>query len=319
MSRSENLTRPPLVLIANDQEWSARSLESILGPAGYAVLRAYTGRQALELARSAQPDVLVIDVRLPDIDGADVCRTIRDDPRVSDTTPILMTSSGPLSRSQRAETYRAGAWEICAQPLDGEILLVKLETFMRSKREVDRVREENLVDDLTGLYNMRGLARRAREMGAEAFRRHDPLACVVFGPDIFASGSGGDGLDAAVQEAIRRIGEVFRTTGRVSDAIGRLGQSEFAIIALRTEANGVLRLVDRFRAAVEGATVTVAGSEVPMRLRAGYYAVPDFASASVDAVEMLLRATAALHHTRTSDGVVLRSFDALPSEALSCP
>ena len=40
-------SRPPLVLIANDQEWSARSLESILGPAGYAVLRAYTGRQAL--------------------------------------------------------------------------------------------------------------------------------------------------------------------------------------------------------------------------------------------------------------------------------
>src|SRR5215218_1743776 len=81
MSPFDKPLRPPLVLVANDQEWSARSLESILGPNGYAVLRAYTGRQALELARSAQPDVVIVDVRMPDIDGLDVCEVLRDDPR----------------------------------------------------------------------------------------------------------------------------------------------------------------------------------------------------------------------------------------------
>jgi diguanylate cyclase (GGDEF)-like protein len=318
MRHSDPPSRPALVLIANDQEWSARSLESILGPAGYAVLRAYTGRQAIEVAHSAQPDVIVLDVRLPDIDGADVCRILREDPRVSATTPIIMTSSGPLSRSQRAEVYHAGAWEICAQPIDGEVLLVKLETFIQSKREVDRIRDENLVDQQTGLYNMRGLARRAREIGADAFRRHDSLACVAFGPELGRNGDPVEGPDA-VEEVTKRVGEVFRAAGRVSDAIGRMGQNEFAIIAPRTEASGVLRLVDRFRAAVERTTVTVGGSDVPLRLRAGYYAVPDFSAASVDAVEMLLRAATALHHTRSAQdrATLLRSFDEIPSEQMS--
>lgn len=315
MSESERLSRPPVALLANDQEWSARSLESILSPVGYAVLRAYTGRQAIELARSAQPDVLVIDARLPDIDGVDVCRTLREDPRVSATTPIIMTFSGPLSRSQRLEAYRAGAWEVCAQPLDGEVLLLKLETLIGAKRDLDRVRDENLVDDVTGLYNMRGLARRAREMGAEAFRRHDPLACVAFGPELQTSSNVLDGLDPVMQDVARRMGEVFRTTGRMSDAIGRLGQMEFAIVASRTETTGVLRLVDRFRVAVERTTVTVGGHDVPMRVRAGYYVVPDFTSASVDPVEMVLRAATALRHTRTDpSGNPLRSFDEIPTE-----
>src|SRR5579864_9776616 len=69
MSENEKPSRPPLVLLANDQEWSARSLESILGPNGYAVLRAYTGKQVLDLARSAQPDLVIMDIRLPDMDG----------------------------------------------------------------------------------------------------------------------------------------------------------------------------------------------------------------------------------------------------------
>lgn len=308
-SPSDTPSRPPLVLVANDQEWSARSLETILGPAGYAVLRAYTGRQAIEHARSAQPDALIIDVRLPDIDGADVCRAIQDDPRVGPTTPVIMTSSGPISRTQRAAAYRAGAWEMCAQPFDGEILLVKLETFIRAKQQVDRVRDENLLDEVTGLYNMRGLARRAREMGAEATRGHDALACVAFGPEVERAGAEGDNGTVTL-EVVKRMGEVLRATGRLSDAIGRLGQSDFAIIAPRTETAGVVRLVERFRTAVENATVSIAGAAVPMRLRAGYYAVPDFAAAPVDAVEMLLRAATALHHVRgASEAPPLRSFD----------
>jgi two-component system cell cycle response regulator len=162
--------RPPLVLIANDQEWSARSLESILAPNGYAVLRAYTGIQALERARTARPDLVILDAQMPDVHGVDVCRELRSDPRFSATTPIIITTAGPSGRTQRLEAYRAGAWEFLGQPLDGEALLLKLETFLKSKLEVDRIRDENLLDHPSGLYNMRGLSRRAREIGSEAVR-----------------------------------------------------------------------------------------------------------------------------------------------------
>src|SRR6478752_10797833 len=101
MANHEKAAPTPLVLIANDQEWSARSLESILGPSGYAVLRAYTGRQVLDLVRTTQPDLLIVDVRMPVMSGIDICRTLRDDPRFSASTPLIVTTSGPSERSER--------------------------------------------------------------------------------------------------------------------------------------------------------------------------------------------------------------------------
>src|SRR6185437_15026869 len=121
MSENEKPSRPPLVLLANDQEWSARSLESILGPNGYAVLRAYTGKQVLDLARSAQPDLVIMDIRLPDMDGGDVCKQLLDDVRFNASTPIIITTSGPAERSQRLAALQSGAWEFVSQPLDGEV------------------------------------------------------------------------------------------------------------------------------------------------------------------------------------------------------
>src|SRR5206468_11787926 len=109
MENREKASSAPLVLIANDQEWSARSLESIRGPSGYSVVRAYTGQQALERARATQPDLIILDAQMPDMHGFDVCRTLRADARFSSTTPIVITTSGPSGRTQRLEAYRAGA------------------------------------------------------------------------------------------------------------------------------------------------------------------------------------------------------------------
>ncbi len=314
MAHREKGPAAPLVLIANDQEWSARSLESILGPSGYSVVRAYTGQQALERARTAQPDVIILDAQMPDMHGFEVCRALREDPRFGATTPIVITTSGPSGRTQRLEAYRAGAWEFLGQPLDGESLLLRLDTFLRCKREVDGLREESLLDPATGLYNMRGLARRAKEIGAEAFRRRDPVACVVFSPDPEPAAE--EEAEPNGEEAARtadHLGLLFRQAGRASDAIGRLGHSEFAVIAPATGPEAALRLVRRLGATVESLPIPVRGGERCVRLRAGYCAVPDFAEASVDAVELLLRATTALRDLkREGDGERVRAFEQVP-------
>ncbi len=303
----------PLVLIANDQEWSARSLESILGPNGFAVVRAYTGQQALERARTSQPDLIILDAQMPDMHGFEVCRSLRGDPRFSATTPIVITTSGPSGRTQRLEAYRAGAWEFLGQPLDGEALLLKLHTFLESKREVDSLREENLLDPGSGLYNMRGLSRRAREIGAEAFRRRDPVACVVFSPDLE------NGEEEPPEDEARRMSDqvalLFRQSGRASDAIGRLAMAEYGVIAPATGPEAAVRLARRLGGAIESSPIPVRGGERTLRLRAGYCAVPDFAESSVDAVELLLRATTALRDLKREgqQGDRIRAFDQVPT------
>ena len=297
---------PPLVLVAHDQEWLSRSIESILGPSGFAVVHAHTGRQALELARKARPDALIIDEGMTDIGGIEVCRLLRADSRFSASTPVMMTSAAAPSRADRLTAYKSGVWEYWSQPLDSDALILKLWNYVRSKRELDRCHDGSLIDAATGLYNVRGLARRAQELGAEAARRHAPLSCIAISPvdrelspELSTTGdTAGEDEDAAA--AANQLADLLRRISRVSDAVGRLGQSEFAVIAAGTEAQGAIRLIERISESIETLQAP-ADRDRAMRVNAGYCAVPDFAESGVDAVELLLRAATALRHNRAKD------------------
>jgi diguanylate cyclase (GGDEF)-like protein len=305
-------SHPPLVVIANSQEWHTRSLESILGPHGYAVLRAYTGKQALDRCRSARPDVIILDTDLPDIDGLEVCRTLRDDPLISPSTPILVTSPGHPSRQKRLAALRAGAWDFLGSALDGEELPMRLDVYVRAKFDADRAREESLLDQLTGLYNVRGLARRARELGSQAFRHQEPFACVVFSP-IVDGGEDDPRAEAEVNLAVERLAKALRESGRVSDAIGRLGPTEFAVIAQGTDAAGAVRLAERLARALEGTTPGADGKP-RLRMAAGYDAVANYHEAPIEPSDMLVRATMAMRLSRAdAGGQWIRQFE--PSAA----
>jgi two-component system cell cycle response regulator len=309
---SHEMTREPLVLIANDQEWSARSLESILSPNGFRVVRAFTAQQALEGVRQHQTDVIVLDAQMPDMHGFDVCRSLREERLVGPATPIIITTAGPSGRSQRIEAFEAGAWEFFGQPLDGDTLLLKLRTFLRGKLELDRVSGETLLDPVSGLYSRRGLAHRAREMGADASRRHEPLACVVLGAEADET-EPCDGADDGASQLDALVGELLRRASRVSDAVGRIGSGEYAILAPSTGAAGATRLATRLGSALESGSA----ASMRLRVRAGYCAVPDFARSPVDVLELLLRATTALRDLqREGDSERIRSFES-PSVNLS--
>lgn len=139
-----------VILIANDQEWTARSLESVLAPHGYVILRAFTGQQALDRAREGQPALILLDAQLPDIHGFEVCRTLRSDPRVGPGVPVIITTAGPAGRQQRLEATRAGAWEFFGQPLDGELVLAKIETFLRAADALRAIRADSLLHEIAG-------------------------------------------------------------------------------------------------------------------------------------------------------------------------
>ena len=299
MANATMPSRPPLALIVNDQEWWARSLESILAAKGYAVLRAYTGSQAIVTARSARPDVIFIELQLPDIDGVEVCRALHEDADVGASVPIVLTASGAADRDRRLAAYQCGAWEFVSEPLDGELLMARLSNLLKARREAERLRSEGLIDDITGFYNLRGLARRAREMGAEAQRRRDSFACVAVAPDVDV-GTGKPTVRTQATGVAEQLGTILKRVVRGSDAVGRLGQSEFAIVSVGTSTAGVATLARRIQRVVDDSQLTLENPGGLLRLSAGYYAVSDFANAAVDAAEVLVRATTALREARAS-------------------
>lgn len=306
----DSAARPSIVVVGIEQEWAARSLESVLGPRGFAVVRAYSGRQTLDLAEVAGPDVVIVDSRLPDLDGLEVCRLLRDEGRIGPHVPLVLTTSGPAPREFTREAYTAGAWSVWEQPIDGELLLLRLDNWVRSKRLVDDTERVALVDPETGLYTYRGLKRRAREVFADAARRATPVACIAIAPALQADGRTPDAARSLVDLPIPRtvaseLGRSIAAAVRGSDVVGRLGNGEFAIVAPTTDHAGVVEYVARLRRDLDAAPVMADGVVQRVSLRAGVATVAGGVAGIGDGEDLLVRASTALRYAQAlrEDGV----------------
>jgi DNA-binding response OmpR family regulator len=160
MSDDKSGADTSLVLMVNDEEWATRAIESILKPEGYAVLMAYTGQQGLDLASKIRPDLILIDLRLPDLTGIDLCARMRRLPTVRASTPIVLYTAGPVDLQVRLDAFRAGAWGMLRHPINPQELLAQLRPFVAAKRDVDAALAASDLDPTTGFYNMQGLLRR---------------------------------------------------------------------------------------------------------------------------------------------------------------
>src|SRR5213594_830752 len=177
-------TRAPVVLLANSGTWLNQALDSMLEPLGYRVLTAGSGRELLDRAPAARPDVVLMDANLQDWDSIAVCRALRQNRAVSWHTPIVMITSTPATKQQRLAALEAGAWDYLSLVVNAEELALKLDGWARVKLETDRALEEAAVEPASGLYTTRGLERRARELVSHAFRRHAPLACLALAVEL---------------------------------------------------------------------------------------------------------------------------------------
>jgi diguanylate cyclase (GGDEF)-like protein len=295
-----------LGLVVDDREERSRWLVRLLEDAGYAVLLERTARHAQERARAAQPDLIIIAADLPDMVGMELCRALRGDARISSATPIFLALPEPGRRDQRLAALHAGAWECIAPPHDPDEILLKANAFVRSKRDADRARLQGLIDPVTGLYNRQGLARRARELASQAFRDHGAIACVVLAIDVATLGLTGDDLEGGAGRGVHQL----QSTARRSDVIGRLGPTEFAVLAPGTDASGARRLAERLAGALNAARAPITAPDAaPLGVRVGYEAVANVGYAPVEPVELLLRAATALRTGRAEAGGWIRRFD----------
>lgn len=250
-----------------------RSFESVIGPRGFAVTRAYTARQGLALVPVLRPDAVLLSTHLTDMDVVEVLQALASGPHAGPTLPVIVTSSGMDGNGHKADYLRAGAWAVVQPPIDAESLLAQLQVFVRARVESERLRQAALVDEETGFYSLRGLARRGRELAADAYRRSAPLACIVVGLD---PESGSDAI-ASLADALRRV-------SRSSDLVGRVGANEFALLAEVEATAGADAFADRLRDAFAD------GDAAARALRLGVAHVSNYREAALPIDDLLKRA-----------------------------
>src|SRR6266850_3380052 len=281
-------TRPPQLLVASYNHGPGLELSQLAERRGYTVRRAHTSAQLLEQAHAVPPDLVALDEALTDMDTFAASRALRDDPHVGPGTPLLVISALRPSSPQHHAALRAGVWEFLRHPFQAEEIAAKLDTYVLLKLDSDRARRDTSVADSSGFYTVRGLALRAQELTLQAFHHAQPLACVALAPVTF------DGRNAG---AVDRLAEVLRATGRRSDAIGRVGPGEFAVIAPGTDRAGAVLLAERVARAVSSAP----GESGP-GLRAGYDAVGNARYTPIEPKNLLARATTALRAAKGQGG-----------------
>jgi GGDEF domain-containing protein len=273
-------------------------------------MRTGSGKQVLKLARRGGHDVLMMDERLNELTGVEVCVALRDDPLFDHATPIVIISSSHSTLPGRTAAYAAGAWEYCHLPLDVDGLFLKLGTFLRARQELEASQAKSLMDPASGLYTTFGLHHLAEQLEARAVRKHEAFACLAFSPQ----SADGDGPMRADDGAFAEVAHVVREQARRSDIVAKTGDSQLSILAPDTDTEGAKLLVARLQRELDAASknTTLRGS---FKLRAGYCAVSDLAMAEIDLTELVHRAESALSRV-PADGsgqTVIGFDDILPA------
>ena len=298
--------RQPLALLANAGVWINRALESTLQPLGYRAVSVSSGSELLERAPALGPDVILMDANLQDTNSVTVCRALRRNAALPWNVPIIMLTSNPDTKQQRLAALEAGASDYLSMTLHAEELALKLDAMTRVKLETDRRLEESAVNPSSGLYTMRGLERRARELTNDAFRRHAPLACLALGIEVETAGAPRSA--ARVPAAAEYAAHVLLAGARACDAVGGLGVAEFVLLAPATSPPGAEKMARRLSQVVESATPRPAGVP-PLRVRAGYEAVADVHATPIEPARLLEHASTALHEAAsTGNGERIRAY-----------
>ena len=127
------------LLVVDDVARNIRLLETLLTPEGYEVIAASSGTEALDRVGDASPDVVLLDIRMPGLDGYEVCRRIRSDPEHA-YLPIIMVTSA--EDEERVRALEAGADDFVAKPLNAPELLARVRSLIRIKQSHDTIRTQ---------------------------------------------------------------------------------------------------------------------------------------------------------------------------------
>ena len=281
---------PPRVLLVENDQGQAETIIQWLEQVNARVTHCRDGLEARDALIRETPDLLLMDTRLPGIDGLSLARLVRQDSRFGLTPIVFLTHHDTVA--DQIEGLSAGADHYLAEPVDRELLTHLVVNRAERGR---RLREMVHRDGLTGLLNHATLMAEL-EHAVEFCRRHsESFAFMMIDVDHFKRVNDRYG-HLAGDQVLLHVARLFQTTARASDLIGRYGGEEFGMILRRTDRAGAAILADKLRKAlIEQPAIVGAGETIPVRVCIGIATYPEDAGTAND---LALLADAALYRAK---------------------
>jgi diguanylate cyclase (GGDEF)-like protein len=297
--------RAPVILVADDEPVNLALIKRRLEWEHYRVHTAEDGREAVEAARRVRPDLIILDVMMPVMDGLRACRLLKEDPATRDIPVIFLSAIDDTEAIVGG--LSSGADDYISKPFRVEELIARVAVAIRLKRERDRLRrraeesrrraeaasEMSMTDALTGLLNRYGLQRALQRELAEARRYARPLSCLLLDLDHFKAVNDTYG-HAAGDAALAQAARVLTESVRGSDVVCRYGGEEFLVLAPETELAGALALAEKIRLAVSARLFGAGPCSFPLTFSVGVARL----RAGESGNDMIARADEALYHAK---------------------
>lgn len=298
----------PRILVVDDAQENVRFAGRIVAPLAD-VSFALDGDGGLTRARDLRPDLVLLDVELPDMDGYEVIEAMREDPELAETPVIFLT--GRYDDADEARGLDLGAADYVTKPFNAAVVLARVRNQLRLidyARKLTALNAElerrATTDELTGLPNRRAFFDVARRELSRHQRFGEPCMALMLDIDHFKSVNDTHGHDIG-DLVLRAVAERLRDSVRKSDCPARLGGEEFALLMPNTDVAGGEVVAERMAATVREAPVpTPAG---PLRVTATL-GLTAMSARDQSVEEMLKRADEALYDGKRAgrDRVVRR-------------
>lgn len=239
--------RPAIVLVVDDAPANLTILtEALRGE--YDVRIATSGPQALRLVFESPPDVILLDILMPHMDGYEVCRRLKADFTTQNIPVIFLTAKNEVAD----ETYglSLGAVDYITKPITVPIVQARVRTHVELKRRGDLLESLSMRDGLTGISNRRRFDEYLDRAWRHALRCAVPLSLIMVDIDNFKAYNDAYGHMAG-DECLRAVAGALATAlRRPGDLAARFGGEEFAVVLQHTDLPGALHLAEAMRAAV---------------------------------------------------------------------
>lgn len=276
------------LLIVDDHLDNVRSLAFLLSESGYRVRKATSGEIALETIQVAQPDLVLLDIRMPEMDGYEVCEQLKAN---ADTRSIPVIFLSALSDADdKVKAFAVGGADYITKPFQAEEVLARVQhqiTILRQQQQLAaqnyqlqqeiqqrqqaeaKLQQANLelqrianTDSLTQIPNRRCFDESLEQEWQRLRREQQPLSLVLCDIDYFKHYNdcyGHPAGDACLQQVAQAI---FRCIKRPADIVARYGGEEFAIILPSTDQLGAITVVEAIQQTLQALQIPHAGSAV---------------------------------------------------------
>ncbi|MDO0821932.1 diguanylate cyclase [Desulfosporosinus nitroreducens] len=246
------------VLVVDDHKLNVKLLTDILEDEDFIVYSTDNGLSVLEMTLKFLPDVILLDIMMPGLDGFEVCKLLKENDEVNDIPIIMVTAKAEGIDVKKALEY--GAFDYIKKPIDEIEVIARIQSALRFKQSQDLLKELAMKDRLTGLYNHALLVELFEKELAKQQRNDGDIAFVMIDVDHFKRINDTYGHTSG-NIVLKELANILKNSVRRGDIVSRYGGEEFSLVLPEIDKQGTWQMCERIRKKIEGLSFNTDGKE----------------------------------------------------------